>query len=398
MEMSKTLREIEVENFKKDLEKLSKDYDEVAEKKRRESNPQEKNNLQLQLDDIKKEIKEIEQKIEDSEREKEAKNNKIQELQKILSKFTTNEEISIVNKAYLASSPKGWNHISTNNYNPEKILEDVMEMGSGKSKYTKVEHFVACLIVSIKNQSLISEFNKWAEYIENFDDLLNQEKQTLEKRRNENRNSYLIICVKESSKKDYYFVDACFISDGDTYHYQNNPNCEPIIYDKNQETFTLKEIREDVINSFLNQTVVKCSDYELIIEIFLPLKLINEPVDSWEFRCTSSSYSLDESLGCKYKSIVVRSSERLEKNYSKQNWQYCWKILQDIIQKRIINPFILSLDENYKSLIAKFRTELKQQKIGIIRKSPIQIEKEKFIIAILQMAAPVALWNKSMDY
>jgi CHAT domain/Effector-associated domain 9 len=61
---SGTIQQIKIETLKQDLEKLNKDYVAVAEKKRRESNPVEKNNLQLQLEDIEKDIKEIEQKLQ----------------------------------------------------------------------------------------------------------------------------------------------------------------------------------------------------------------------------------------------------------------------------------------------------------------------------------------------
>ena len=64
MDMSPSFREIKVENLQKDLEKLNEDYEAVAEKRRRESNPVEKRNLQSQLDSIVKEIEEIEQQLQ----------------------------------------------------------------------------------------------------------------------------------------------------------------------------------------------------------------------------------------------------------------------------------------------------------------------------------------------
>jgi hypothetical protein len=62
---NKTFKETRIENFLQDKEKLEKDYEAVAEKKRRESNPQEQNNLQLQLNSIAKQIEEIEQQLKD---------------------------------------------------------------------------------------------------------------------------------------------------------------------------------------------------------------------------------------------------------------------------------------------------------------------------------------------
>jgi hypothetical protein len=61
----RSITQITIENLQKDLEKQQTVYNEVAEKKRRESNPEEEYNLQLQLDNIAERIKNIEEKIQD---------------------------------------------------------------------------------------------------------------------------------------------------------------------------------------------------------------------------------------------------------------------------------------------------------------------------------------------
>jgi Effector-associated domain 9 len=58
-------RKLQIEILQQDIEKLEKDYKAVADKKRRESNPQEQNNLQLQLDDINKLMEEKEQQLQE---------------------------------------------------------------------------------------------------------------------------------------------------------------------------------------------------------------------------------------------------------------------------------------------------------------------------------------------
>lgn len=62
MKMSRG-RQFEIERFQQELEKIENDYRNVAEKKRRESNPQEQNNLELQLQSIAKQMDKIEQQI-----------------------------------------------------------------------------------------------------------------------------------------------------------------------------------------------------------------------------------------------------------------------------------------------------------------------------------------------
>ena len=61
---SGSFQQMRIESLKEDLEKLKKDYQAVAQKKRRESNPQEQHNLQLQLDDIAEKIQKIESQLQ----------------------------------------------------------------------------------------------------------------------------------------------------------------------------------------------------------------------------------------------------------------------------------------------------------------------------------------------
>jgi hypothetical protein len=59
--------QLRIESLKQNLEKLEKDYTDVDEKKRRESNPQERNNLELQLQEIANDMEEIEQQLNELE-------------------------------------------------------------------------------------------------------------------------------------------------------------------------------------------------------------------------------------------------------------------------------------------------------------------------------------------
>lgn len=59
------ITQIKIDRLKHDLDKLVKDYKDVGDKHRRESNPQEQNNLQLQLDKIAKEMEWSEQQLQE---------------------------------------------------------------------------------------------------------------------------------------------------------------------------------------------------------------------------------------------------------------------------------------------------------------------------------------------
>ena len=179
-----------------------------------------------------------------------------------------------------------------------------------------------------------------------------------------------------------------------------------------KEKFTLEEIRKEVINFFLSQTGQYPSD-NLKIEIFLPSHLINEPVDSWEIDKNKDnlieeedSCTFTEYLGSKYKSLVIRSSERLKRAYLVRNnreadWQKYWNTLQKIINNSVDNTFILCdeilrEDGNWQPVYIQFKREsLEQRKIGIIQKTPIREERKNLINFILKMAIPAALWLRS---
>ncbi|HBB32238.1 MAG TPA: serine protease [Cyanobacteria bacterium UBA8803] len=58
-----TARKLQIERLERKLEKLKKDYRDVGEKEQREGNPQERNNLELQLQSIADQMGEIEQQL-----------------------------------------------------------------------------------------------------------------------------------------------------------------------------------------------------------------------------------------------------------------------------------------------------------------------------------------------
>ena len=407
MEMIPSFKETQLKEFINDLIKLDIDYKAVAERKRRESNPVEKNNLQLQLDDIGKEIQKIEQ--QKKRLEEEAEGNKIKELQEILSKIITKEEILIVNRAHRSCSPEGWHYFPTDDDEPENILKDVMKMPQGGSKYKKYEHFVACLIVLTENESLIYRLKKWAEdYIEKFDYLLNIKKEKLEKR-SKNTKSYLMMVLKKSNQasssnnSDSYHINAFLIPDIENYKYyhnrQNSDGCEgldcPEFLNK---TFTIDEIKTEVLKTIIDKIidVSKRLDVDclrnLTIEIFLPLTLLNHNVEWWQIK-EDLGFGFLTFIGKDYK-VVVRSYERCTKHYERLrvNWKKKWETLETKIQQTCQSSIDLECDDETVNNLINSEQEI----IGIkILKAPEKIGEKSIFAAILKTAIPVALWLRN---
>ena len=406
MEMSPSFRDMQLEILKQDLEKLKKDYKDLADKKRREDNPPNKNNLQLELDSINKEMEKVDKQINNLEQK--VKNEKFKKLQQILSQFTK-EEISIVKQAYQACSPDGWIHISTNK--PEEILVDVLKMSKGDSDYTRVERFVACLITLVKNNtSLVSSLNKLAEEnIDKFEDLLNQEKEKLEESR-KNKNSYLLLVLEKSNQdsasknSDCYRIQAWFISDIENYKYHHkNKSCDgceqldcPEISNK---TFTINEIQTKVLKFLID----KCLEYEFLdlnIEIFLPLNLLNYNVEWWEIK-EELDLGYRTFIGKDYK-VVVRSYERCTKSYDRLrvSWVNKWNTLFKKFKNTCRDSIYLEVDEQtveYKLINSA------EEIVGVrVVKSPKKIGPGSIFAALVKTGTPVALWlrnnPRSLDY
>ncbi|OYD95153.1 hypothetical protein CDG77_10530 [Nostoc sp. 'Peltigera membranacea cyanobiont' 213] len=396
------IRTIRLETLNQDLEKLENDYKAVADKKRRESNPQEQNNLQLQLDDIAKRINAIEKEMNQLQQPEQGENN-IQILLILLIPYE--DKISnCVKRIYQTCSPDDWQNPLPDKL--EGILVELKKMPQGESKYTVIEKFIARLVIDSEiPQSLSEQLKIWAKSnINGYSELLKLISTQIQELTN--KTPYLIVAIRRSeqdsltnpNKEDCYFLNAWLIPDANTYNSQNNSGCKQLFYPKNvietkqsklknKETLTLKQIPQ-AINIFLNQ-IGEYSSSKLIIEIFLPLELINEAVDCWEIE---NEFGLEEiKLNRDYK-VVVRSTERLLPTYSRYKgfWQEKWQTLQKIIKTSVLSAFVLWNDDDLKKLSIELR---KENAIGIkLQQTPIKTGKGSVFAVILSTATPVALW------
>ena len=385
------VRELHIEYLQQDFDKLEKDFKAVAEKKRWESNPQEQNNLQLQLNDIANQMKDVQQQLEKLKQQEEEDN-----IKSLLEILTDCKEISIcIKRAYRACSPEGWLYPGTDT--PAGILADLEKMPQGSSKYRRVERFVACLVADSEIPLVSRRLKEWAEQnINDFSELLNQERQNLEEKR-KNTNSYLLVVLKRSEQKsalshtsDYYTVKAWIIPDIQTYNYKSGDGCEQLTLPEfSDKTFPIDEIPR-VLKNFLDESS-QYSCRNLTIEIFLPLVLLNHAVDSWELEDDLDLGFSPPIIGQDYR-VVVRSYERLTDVYKRRRvfWEQKWETLQQFTHPSACSAFLLGDDEIVKDLIPKLKSP---EIIGLkVAKAPEKIGKGSIFAVILETAIPVALW------
>ncbi|BAZ33902.1 hypothetical protein NIES4074_64160 (plasmid) [Cylindrospermum sp. NIES-4074] len=335
----------------------------------------------------------------------------INNLLKILGDLSKEQNTAInIQRSYRACSPEGWEHLITDEI--EKILENVYTMPQGELKYTRVELFVACLVADFQNSPSASrKLQGWAEKkINEFSDLLNQAKDRL-KAKKQNKNSHLLIAIDDCKQKsalshdsNYYTVKAWVIEDIEIYNYNTGTGCKPItLSDFDDKSFAIDENHKVEIKKLLNKCLEECLGKQhecnrenLTIEIFLPLAVLNYPVDCCEYEDNFGSVGLNNIfIGQRHK-LVIRCYERLRPIYDKtriNSWEPKWKRLQEHFTcPSVYRDFILGDEENVKALIYVLDPP---EIIGLkVVKAPKNIGEGSIFAVIFKTGIPVALWLK----
>lgn len=232
---------------------------------------------------------------------------------------------------------------------------------------------------------LVTDWGK--QIIADFTVVQKQVKQQLEfqSAAKEQSQSYLFIIVENSLiTSDEYLVEARIIPDSQSYDSttgEGSALLNNILSDR--ETYTVSDL-EVLVEEYLEQ----CKSYRLkhlAIEVFLPLPLINEAVDSWKRR---QEYGLPRiRIGCDY-SIVVRSSERLKHYGYRDEWEQKWNTLATLNEQTC--DFCVEGDLDLETLLY----ELGRPEAVVLKlvKAPEQVGTGSVFAALLKTATPIALW------
>lgn len=376
-------KQLQVKILEQELEKLGEDFRAVADKKLYESNPQEKNNLELQLQSIFKEIDKVEQALKDLKQGETG--TEIQSLLAILS-CVDNQVMERIKAAYLVCRPSGWEDYRPDIPNTIKeILADLEDMPQGDSGYKRTFQFVARLVVDSQMPYLLrQQLKNWLQpKVDNLSKLLNQTKQPTHP-----EHFYLMVWIQPSQQKsDRYFVKAWLAFAKQPDEIESEYEYEPLsISDTEGEAFTLAQIPQ-LLKEILIQSSNKCALSDLTIEFFLPRHLLNDEFDRWEIEI-SEDFFVPIGVEC---SVAVRSQERLLPNYClrKNDWKKKWKKLKQLNHGSSSNVFA-SGDCVWNELYIELKRE---DIVGCkLSKSPSLLGKESVFNVILGTATPLALW------
>jgi hypothetical protein len=380
------VRKLRIETLETDFDKLEKDYRDVDDKKRRESNPQDKNNLDLQLKTIIQQMEEIEREL-DQLKQPEAITDNTKTLLDLLSPCEK-EILSCLQKAYYACSPEDWHNSAPDTL--AGILAELKTIQQGCSTHTPIERWVGYLSTNPQLPlSVYHPLNQWAEQnIQGFSELLQEIGNSPI-----STNAYLMVVVKASNQssvsdpnnEDQYFVDAWFS--------KNNQDLDWVKLssaDSFPETVAADQIRE-ILKACVDEISTKYFPWEnLTVELFLPLVLLNEGIDKWTVD-EDDEFGFPVPIGCHYQ-VFVRSSERLLPTYNRYRgcWQEKWKCLQQLGQQSVCNAFVSGDSDDLRVLFVKLTpTNI----IGVkLINAPKQVGKGSVFAVIIKAGIPVALW------
>ena len=202
--------------------------------------------------------------------------------------------------------------------------------------------------------------------------------------------AYLMMVVEEThTNSKRYWVNGYLISDAKRYRQNPSESYETLrSCIKGKTDYSGTELAQ-LAKGYLEQCEHKSINH-LIIEIFIPLSLIQLAVESWERKSFNPDFTMR--IGCDYQ-VYIRSTERLKRYDSvhrkrwKDKWQKLTKqlnvqatdLVRDIDEPTIDGP------KDYSNLLAILND------VGAfkLKKAPKSTD---FFNAVLDMANPIGLW------
>lgn len=156
------------------------------------------------------------------------------------------------------------------------------------------------------------------------------------------------------------------------------------------QRYTLNQVREIVLPNIYERCVdqLAVGDEGLIVEFFLPIALITEAVDQWDFLFEG------EKLGFRYK-VAVRLQERAATKIYWPAWFSRWKSLTSL--RRPITPGLLARVSNIEDIHQKYlRLELDTRPVLLLSCGlpESEMRKKQLLGLLLRAGTPVALWPR----
>ncbi|NES78660.1 MULTISPECIES: trypsin-like peptidase domain-containing protein [Okeania] len=287
----------------------------------------------------------------------------------------------IFQKVYGNCCPEDWPY--TDPQNIKEMINYLLDMPPRKNSYSSLIEFIARLLIEpeIKKSEYYQQLKNWGENnYTDLDKLLEKLKNVREEQQTSYLKSCLMIYVKPSClEKDNrrYLVSAWFIPNREKYNYQNPENC--YFLETKKDDFSRAEII-NLLKDFWDESdkyvPQSHGEQKTIVELFLPRELLTQAVELWEIEPLEDL----EPVGVDNQ-VVIRSSQRLEKNYLKNRYRNKWMNRWNYLSEKLHDFCHCCLTEecNDEALILK------------LTQTPCPETLKK----IDQAAIPVAIWFRN---
>lgn len=315
-------------------------------------------------------------------------------LQEILSQYSSQMTPDLVSEAYNFCKPKiGWNHPNP----PQKlsrliwVVRDMPLDDRFFSPFIKLIAFASARLstsqeVNSQLHALAkSEDEKFLSYFDLVPPLKPHDSENTEEIQ-----SYLLVVVQRSEvDRSKYYISGYQIPDFKDYKPQQRLGYSKLRNDiRDSEALTIKNV-QDILPVLIQGYLEQCTDWEAepTIEVFLPLPLLNEPINIW----SCQEYNIPMFIDCKYR-LVVRSSERLKRYKHKGLWKKKWEMVKKKKERgcsacQLFEESGLRLDS---SLMPQWR---RPETVALkISQAPELTEESSVLAAVLVAAIPIALW------
>ena len=165
---------------------------------------------------------------------------------------------------------------------------------------------------------------------------------------------------------------------------------------KTNRTYSQAEIEDN-----LQELIVECNkklrkilppgkDWEIAIEWVLPDNLLSLPVDCWESPKNTR-------IGCaNFRSVHIRSSQRLKYENYNISWKRKWDYLQKNIQNINLSNYILADEFQKLNLNDNFLRKIDRQRNILGINFPLKLEELENINyhVMIETGIPIALWSR----
>lgn len=281
-------------------------------------------------------------------------------------------------------------------------LQALTQMPDGATGYPALQRFVACLTLGEfpVPLELSSKLRQWLSSreveISKVLKAIAPSVKTYLNQISEAASPHLLIWLNAHNSGDTYPVEALFIPDRREYDPKVPKGFEPIPAMAQYDTpIPLSQLPE-VLRACLADCADLCPNITtLTIELFLPFALLHRALE-WEaaYEVDELAFLEPEPIGLRYQ-FVVRSSERLLKEYERAQclafWKNKWQAFDTLLQASACDTLLLADDQ---TSLRQLQVNLKaSDKVGLkILNCPTKVASGNPLKALLSSGSPTAIW------